>query len=384
MPLLDGLRGLALLMVLAHHFVAFRPLHPVERWFVRVAELGTPAIDIFFVLSGFLITGILLDMRGEPGYFRRFYLRRGLRIFPLYYLLLFVVCVGLPPLYRAGRASATSLDSLTDTVRHWPWFVSYLSNVLFALKKSFMDRTLAVTWSLGVEEQFYLAWALLVAFVPVRRLLWLWGALIPLTIAWRVGLLQNGSGWVPVWVTTPSHLASIAGGSLVAAWLRLPGYRPGAAARPARLATAAGLVGCAALFLAGRFNHFSPLFLTVGYVPLVLTMVGGLTALLHADPRGAAGRFFNSRVLRFYARHSYAIYLVHLPLADLVKGWGLHEARLRTLPGSILLWQALFYLIAIGLASGVGWLSWRFVEAPLLGLKDRWAPGPARREAAAA
>lgn len=384
MPVLDGMRGLAMLMVLAHHFVAFRPAHPVEKWFVRVAELGTPAIDIFFVLSGFLITGILLDMRGEPGYFRRFYVRRGLRIFPLYYLLLFVVCVCLPPLYRAGHASVISQDLLHDTVSRWPWFVTYTSNILFALKKSFLDRTLAVTWSLGVEEQFYLAWAVLVAFVPVRRLYWVWGGMMVFAVAWRVALWQAGSGWVPVWVTTPSHLASIAGGSFVAAWLRRPDYRPEPVARLARLATIVGLAGCAALFLAGRFNHFSPLFLTVGYVPLILTMVGGMTALLHADPRGAAGRFFRSRVLDFFARHSYAIYLVHLPLADLVGRWGLHESKFRTLPGSILLWQAVFYVVTIGLTSVIGWLSWRLVESPLLGLKDRWAPGPARRGQAAA
>ena len=97
-PALDGLRGLAILLVLLHHFTVLIPQTMVERWFVRLTtvESGIHGVDLFFVLSGFLITGILLDSKGKRGYYKNFYKRRVLRIFPLYYLVLFFSFCVLP------------------------------------------------------------------------------------------------------------------------------------------------------------------------------------------------------------------------------------------------------------------------------------------------
>lgn len=379
MPALDGLRGLAMLMVLAHHLVVITPRTEPERLFVRLLEVGTHGIDIFFVLSGFLITGILLELKGKPRFFHTFYVRRTLRIFPAYYAMLAVVLLLLPALYRAGGADASSRSSLAETVSHWPWYVGYANNILFALKQSFLDRSLAVTWSLAVEEQFYLAWAVCAFFLSPLGLMRLCALMAVAALAFRIWLWQSGAGWIPIWVSTPTHLDALAAGAWGAFWLRRPGYRAGSIARPARLAFGIGLAACLALWFAGHFHHQSGLFLTVGYLPLIVTVTGALLALIHADPGGLIGRAFSGRFLRFFGKYSYAIYLVHMPIMDFVWSRGFTNSDIRGFPGPALLWQGAFHLLITGISVGVALLSWRFLEAPALALKDRWAPQEASR-----
>jgi peptidoglycan/LPS O-acetylase OafA/YrhL len=95
-PALDGLRGIAIILVLLHHLTTYRPTRGVDMWIASVPLIGWAGVDLFFVLSGFLITGILIDARGGRRYFTSFYARRTLRIFPLYYLVLFLALVVLP------------------------------------------------------------------------------------------------------------------------------------------------------------------------------------------------------------------------------------------------------------------------------------------------
>ncbi len=95
-PALDGIRGIAILLVLVHHFTLFDPITTIGAWFGFFTLLGWSGVDLFFVLSGYLITGILIDARGSRRYFTSFYARRTLRIFPLYYLVVFLSFVVLP------------------------------------------------------------------------------------------------------------------------------------------------------------------------------------------------------------------------------------------------------------------------------------------------
>src|SRR6201996_2853221 len=149
-PQLDGMRGLAILLVLLAHSTDVFTGVPFFRWIDGYGSLG---VQLFFVLSGFLITRILLDTRDTPYYFRNFFAKRSLRIYPLYYaLLIFVMFSGL--VHQHG-------------VRWWPYTL-FLSNLVYG--DTTQPAPLGPVWTLAVEEQFYIFWPVIVSFLPRRRL----------------------------------------------------------------------------------------------------------------------------------------------------------------------------------------------------------------------
>ena len=173
-PGLDGLRGVAILMVVVLHFTflltrdyrRFAPLY--------AARLGFIGVDLFFVLSGFLITGILLDSKDSPRYFRNFYARRFLRIFPPWYLFLVFVFFVAPRI---------ALGVAGGSIARW-WYFSYLTN--FALVRYGEGNAFAdIGWSLAIEEQFYLVWPAVVLLLSGRRLRRLCVTIVVAAIALR-------------------------------------------------------------------------------------------------------------------------------------------------------------------------------------------------------
>src|SRR6267154_3409139 len=151
-PQLDGLRGTAVILVLVGHAASFVQGLP----FAGMVEYVRCTVDVFFVLSGFLTTGILLDSKGSPHYFRNFYARRSLRVWPLYYLVLFLIFVVAPLFRPAMRPTVANI---------WPAFVLYVQNIRY---HDIYPFGLGATWSLAIEEQFYMTWPLLV-FLFRRR-----------------------------------------------------------------------------------------------------------------------------------------------------------------------------------------------------------------------
>ncbi|MCK5943639.1 MAG: acyltransferase, partial [Planctomycetes bacterium] len=155
---LDGVRGLAILCVLVMHGLYIGPLFGLDVMahpYARVAFLGWSGVDVFFVLSGFLITRILVRSKGGPRYFRNFYMRRSLRIFPLYYLVIVLL------LYVLPRPPASGADQLAHLLYYQNWRYAFAHGEL-------IDPARHVTWSLAIEEQFYILWPPFVVLVLIR------------------------------------------------------------------------------------------------------------------------------------------------------------------------------------------------------------------------
>ena len=161
-PALDGLRGIAIILVLLHHLTIYRPTRGIDEWIATVPLVGWSGVDLFFVLSGFLITGILIDARGSKRYFTSFYARRTLRIFPLYYLVVFVALILVPLSQTLHRV----LVGPYPDPPHLPYWL-YYTNFSIA-ERGLVHGWLDIAWSLAIEEQFYIVWAVLV-FICLPR-----------------------------------------------------------------------------------------------------------------------------------------------------------------------------------------------------------------------
>ena len=218
-PALDGLRGAAILMVMACHYAMQVPGKGVfARGAQAVALKGWAGVDLFFVLSGFLITGILYDAKGQSHYFRNFYARRTLRIFPLYYgilvvelLILLVIKFGFPHAWL----------HLHNPQKLWaamPWLWTYTTNI----GQSFFHLHTVLEghfWSLAVEEQFYLVWPLLVFLLPWHGLIKACAALVVTAFLVRAALAANASSFA-AYSLTPCQFDALGLGALAALLVR--------------------------------------------------------------------------------------------------------------------------------------------------------------------
>ena len=193
-PELDGLRGLAILLVMLFHILPESiklTKNPLFGLLARSVSMGWVGVDIFFVLSGFLISSILLNTRDHPHYFRNFYARRILRIFPLYYLVIGTIFIFLPIL---------SPDLASVQQPTWPYYVFYVQN-WFTIPTLITSNLYSISlyfgpaWSLAIEEQFYLIWPALVLLLSRRKLAFLSIAIVILSLAARLLLVQFDNSW---------------------------------------------------------------------------------------------------------------------------------------------------------------------------------------------
>jgi peptidoglycan/LPS O-acetylase OafA/YrhL len=366
-PALDGFRGLAILLVLVHHFLQnAQGTLLADQALTAAAGWCWVGVDLFFVLSGFLITGILYDAKGATNYFRAFYVRRLLRIFPLYYAALLIGFVLLPCL---------GLDLVSVPIgRRW-WFWWHGSNVLTAVT-GWQPRPIGHFWSLALEEQFYLVWPLLVFVLSRRALLGVLTATVVGAAGLRVVLASHAVDPRFIYVFTLTRLDDLALGGILALLARSPG---GLAAQRNRLIA---LVPIAAVLLLRLFRADGGLHwpawgrFAQGYG---YSLVGGLAALLLAltlsRPSGVLAHLFSSPFLRFWGRHSYAIYVLHMPVDVAGRALGLHPSAHGGPVGSgwFLPWALAFVVGAGGISAVGGWLSWHLFEKHFLKLK-RWVP----------
>lgn len=375
LPALDGLRGLAILLVLVHNLDIFAPSHGVAVWaraYKEAAYVGWIGVQLFFVLSGFLITRGLLATRSDPHYFRNFYARRALRIFPLYYLALVMFTLVLPSL---GVASVQP----THGTPFWLWV--YLSN--WTQTVGLGGDQLPHFWSLAIEEQFYLVWPLLLWRRSPRQVLALSLSLVLAGPVLRAAMLYAQVAPSTVYVSTFGRVDALAAGAALAAFLALPGTAPRALNRQVWLSLF-GLSAVLAVLGSHGFQRLSPAGQVLGYSLLAAMFTAAVAAaagqdLKHALPSVAPHwhRLLCSAPLRAVGRYSYAIYVFHKPLDE----W-LGQRLLMAWQGSITtahLGVALLYLAGIGAMSVLmAVASWHLFERHFLQLKVRFEAGGAR------
>jgi peptidoglycan/LPS O-acetylase OafA/YrhL len=210
-PALDGLRGVAVLLVVQYHITiygGFQPASLLERVVYVTSRAGWSGVDLFFVLSGFLITRILYASKGSEYFFRHFYIRRALRIFPLYYATLAVFFLAGPLVFPADE----SFQRL-QSVQAWYW--AYLVNVDIAFNGWHPFVSIGHFWTLAVEEQFYVVWPFAVYLLDRRHLVRVCAAAIGVAFLVRIGLAWDGQNLAPS-VLTPARMDTLALGSLLA------------------------------------------------------------------------------------------------------------------------------------------------------------------------
>ena len=362
---LDGVRAIAVILVLLNHFAPIKTLPQ----YINVRQIGWVGVHVFFVLSGFLITGVLLDATTE-NYLRNFFLRRVLRIFPLYYALLAIV-IGIMFFVKDGE----QYRQMVATWGHPAWFFAYLGNIKTAITGEMPPRYFQAMWSLHVEEQFYIVFPFLVLRLDRRSLS---RTLIALIVAAPV--VRFALWWMfpakPLlqYMLLPCRMDGLAVGALVALRLRMG---PWVISRMHLAAvTFCTTLLAVAVFVAGGRGFDTPLERTIGYSIFAFTFGSGLLWIVMFRG-GPATNWLNVAPLNFMGRISYGLYLFQLPIAvylsHFAKHFGVASGWLESLQGSTL---AILCSVLVSAAS------WYGFERPILRLKEYVAPArPATRTA---
>lgn len=304
---LDGLRGVAILLVLVWHYFSERIIFDPSTAFgflMKVAWKATAlcwaGVDLFFVLSGFLIGGILIETKGQRGYFTTFIVRRSARIFPAYFLLLATVLSG--QVVFGG----------TSTLPVWSYW-TYSQN-FFMASGEWGSQFLGHTWSLAVEEQFYLLLPFLVFVVPRKTIPWVVTAGIVLAVTFRVYWLGSGRHMLGTYVLTFSRGDSLLLGVLLAYFWNQKKYREFMVTHRQRITLATALsLGVPLMCILGSQGIGSWGQVTAGHFGLAVCSAGAiLCAILQTPARICTA--LRADWLRGLGKYSYSIYLWHMPV----------------------------------------------------------------------
>jgi peptidoglycan/LPS O-acetylase OafA/YrhL len=341
-PALDGTRGIAIILVMAFHL-----------WRAPLTALGWSGVDLFFVLSGYLITGILWDSRLEPDRARSFYIRRALRILPLYYGVLVAVFILRPAFGWAHR-----LDDLA-LAHEQVWYWTYLCDWRIALNHPPAFTFLTHFWTLSIEEQFYLVWPLIVWRCSRRTLLAIAGTVAAGALLLRIAVVVATATPEAAYALFPCRLDALAVGAILSLGLRGPGGVPAVKRWVFPAAVSGVVVVCALAVFRPSVRFVDPGMMTIGYTALDWMFAG--LVLTAATTRS---RFLEAAPLRAAGRYSYGLYVYH----PIVMWWIVRHVPM--LEDSQ--WGS-----AIGGAAGsvvLAYASYHLYESRFLGLKDRIAP----------
>jgi peptidoglycan/LPS O-acetylase OafA/YrhL len=367
-PGLDGVRGLAILITVLHNSGTILQSGPDVSWVIKVATTitwsGWVGVQLFFVLSGFLITGILLEQRETPHYFRNFYIRRALRIFPVYYLTLTIAFLVVPLFASPQYGDLVKREGI--------WYWTYLSN----WTGSFGHRIRAFNhfWSLALEEQFYLVWPLIVA-VTGGRIARICVTLLATAFGFRVAVLGLGLDSGLAYAATIARADSLAAGAMLALVVRDAELYRRVRRWVAPVAIATAIITCGLALWRKGFAENDPVILVFGQTLIIGPCLWLIAAAQRSPEERPAPlqRFFESPALRSLGRYSYAMYVVHWPLhywaATRLAPWVNQGDTVTRLA------HQAAYVAGILMATTVlAIASWELIEKRILALKERLAP----------
>jgi len=349
---LDGLRGIAILLVLVFHYA---PDTGPLKYLGDVFGIGWTGVDLFFVLSGFLITGILLDSVGHSHYYRNFIVRRSLRIFPLYYacLVLYGVLSFVP--------SPIHWKEFLNLGDGW-WYVGYLGNVQTFLMNAYPRAAiLTPLWSLQVEEQFYFSFPLLVWATRRKTLARILAGSVIAALLLRTALVAAlPKNLMGTYTLMPCRMDALAMGGLVAIAVReSPEWLKGRwIGWLTALSTATFLLIC----VLTNSSPWSNWMRTLGYTALDLAFTGVLVMLIvWRQPHLL--KLCRVRFLIWVGTISYGLYLLHIPAKIVSNRW---VAPWLGVPQA----SSTEFFLMMALAVAMAWISWTIFESPILRLKS--------------
>jgi peptidoglycan/LPS O-acetylase OafA/YrhL len=339
---LDGLRAFAVALVMVAHWTLDLPVLPQ-------LPLGQMGIELFFVLSGFLISSILLKTRGKDSngkVLKNFYLRRALRIFPVYYATLFV-------LFNGGDLWITNLEVDRLAI----WHLTYTNNFFYFFNGNFLGAE-SHFWTLSVEEQFYLIWPFIMLFTPIK---WLKKVIITLlvgSILFRAWLVFDGHLFVRTLM--PSQIFAFAMGALLALM-----HQEDSKAQPKFLQfnqpfVWMALIAFLLIQVAYSLNHLKGAYQIIGE-PLMAFIFWAIIAKAKTGFGGWFGQSLQWKPIVYVGKISYGIYIFHNFAPSLVMSTC---NAMEWSPQPILI-RGVFLVVTIAIAA----ISWELMEKPLLSLK---------------
>ena len=334
---MDGLRGIAILLVVFYHNFGF----------VKYFFFGWIGVDLFFVLSGFLITDILLNTVNKPGYFKNFYAKRVLRIFPLYYLSLIIFLLILP------RIKDFPLD-FSFYIEHQWWFWTYLQN-WFLIFHNVGNTTTAIQhyWSLAVEEQFYIVWPFVIFLIRKPKiLLAIAGLLLTAVICtrlymWTIQIKDlNYFG-----LYTYTRIDGICIGSMLAIlhFMKSPFIKKYFTGLVLLLAA----LNFIFYFVNKQYQFTYPYLAIVGYTTFAMLFAIVVYEVIQGENK-VMNLLLNIKPLRFFGKISYGLYIFHWPVYLILYAWAEEQIRsMATLSDNILAIVVSVVLTIIGIAISI-------------------------------
>lgn len=364
LPQLDGLRGMAIILVLFYHFFGIFSMGDdlISNLIISISEIGWVGVDLFFVLSGFLITGILKKSKGKGGYFKNFYARRTVRIFPLYYLNLAIFFVLIPIILKNVP------DEISKMAQSQFFFWTYLTNWYFAFQGSFNETPGGYFWSLAVEEQFYLFWPFVVYFISTENLKKLCVLLFGLCFLLRATILFSGLSTTAAYTITFTHMDGLVAGS----WLALM-ILDGNIGRDDRYRAKISISICLSVLFCiwlwqGTFHFWNFYVALVAYSVLAILFCSVLLLVLFSEYDSLVFKLSTFVPIKSFGIYSYSLYLIHVPLYHFLKKILYPGLNAVFYNSKILPVMSLFF-VSVTLVWILGYLSWNLYEKHFLAIK---------------